>query len=139
MYIYTYIHTYIHTHTHTHTQMISYILSKRQVSQPPLPTCVENLLNLNIENYLTLHTNAHKMINSMAPKSDSKRCKTRPYADGQSYSQHITTFFLGHHFHNHPFWVHTSIIPLLVYYTAHMSDKLTYYHRFLLAYYMLIH
>lgn len=69
----------------------------------------------------------------MAPKSDSKRCKTRPYTTNH-YNQSITTFFLGHHFHNHPFWVHTRIIPLLVLYTAHMSDKFTYYHRFLLAY-----
>jgi hypothetical protein len=28
--------------------------------------------------YCTLHANAHKMINLMTPKSDSKWCETRP-------------------------------------------------------------
>jgi hypothetical protein len=49
--------------------------------------------------YPTMHTNAHKMVNSMAPKSDSKWCETNPI-------QPITTSGLS----LHPLWANTFTI-----------------------------
>ena len=55
--------------------VISYMFPKRQVSQTPH---VYTRVFLIWAPNPTLHTNAHKMVNSMAPNSDCKWCQTPP-------------------------------------------------------------
>ena len=77
--------------------IVRYIFSKGQVSQNPYLYCSVSLIWASI--YATMYTNAHKMINSMTPKSDPKWCETWPRCLAQSLQLTYHYTFSGHHFY----------------------------------------